>query len=309
MPSATCAPTKVLVADDSSLVRRMLGQLLSGWGYEAVACRDGAEAWKALQEKDAPVLTILDWEMPGMSGIELCRKIRQAAAEPYVYVILLTANEQKEAVVEGLTAGADDYLRKPFNQQELEARLRAGRRITDLQAELVAAREAQRAIATHDALTGLWNRGAIFDLFRKEHDRARREGRPLSVVMVDLDHFKKVNDTYGHPVGDGVLLEAARRLVSGTRTYDAIGRYGGEEFLVLLPGCAGDAAVGRADQLLHALASRPMVVDGHELSLTASLGVAVIGPGVGVDSEELLRAADEALYRAKTEGRNRVCRA
>ena len=303
----TSAPVRVLIADDSSLVRRMLERLVSSWGYEPVACADGDEAWRALQEKDAPVLAILDWEMPGLSGVEVCRMLRQAAAEPYVYVILLTANDQEKAVIEGLTAGADDYLRKPFNQQELEARLRAGRRITDLQAELVAAREAQRTLAAHDALTGLWNRGAIFDLCAREHARARREERPLSVVMVDLDHFKKVNDTWGHPVGDRVLIETAHRLGSGIRSYDAVGRYGGEEFLVILPGSGRDAAMARADQLRLSVGSRPVTVGGHDLTVTASMGVAASLPAGTLDLEGLLRAADEALYRAKNEGRNRVC--
>ena len=307
MSSEPAAPMKILIADDSSLVRRLLEKLVSGWGYQPVPCPDGSAAWEALQQDGAPVLAILDWEMPRMSGVELCRKIRQTAAEPYVYVILLTANEQKEAVIEGLTAGADDYLKKPFNPPELEARLRAGKRITDLQAELVAARETQRALATRDSLTGLWNRGAIFDLYRKEHARARRESRPLSVVMVDLDHFKRVNDTYGHPAGDAVLREAARRLGAGTRTYDAVGRYGGEEFLVLLPGCPREAAVARADQLRLSVAAEPIAAGDQALSMTASLGVATREPDADVDAEALLKLADEALYRAKTGGRNQVC--
>ncbi len=303
MASATSAPTKVLIADDSSMMRRLLGHLVSGWGYEAVSCSDGAEAWRALQGKDVPVLAILDWEMPGLSGIEVCRKLRQKAVEPYVYVILLTANDRKEDVVEGLSAGADDYLRKPFDKQELEVRLRAGRRITDLQAELVSAREAQRALASHDSLTGLWNRGAILGILEREHHRARREGKTFSALMVDLDHFKLVNDRYGHLAGDEALREVARRLASGIRPYDAVGRYGGEEFLVLLPECEHDAAIERADQIRLLVGSRPMTVEGRALTLTASLGVATSDAD---DPEELLRAADEALYRAKSLGRNCV---
>ena len=298
---------KVLVADDSSVARRLLERMLSQWGYETVACADGAEAWDVLQERDAPVLAIVDWNMPRVSGVELCRLLRQQAREPYVYVILLTANERKDGVVEGLNAGADDYLRKPFDQEELESRLRAGKRITDLHSELVAAREAQRAQAQRDSLTGLWNRGAVLEILRREFVRARREASSLAAFMVDLDNFKGINDTYGHVTGDAVLCEAVRRLVSSTRTYDSVGRYGGEEFLIVLPGCGREDGMMRADQLRLALASVPIDASGFMLTVTASVGVAVIEHGGGASSwEGLLKAADEALYKAKDAGRNRV---
>jgi diguanylate cyclase (GGDEF)-like protein len=297
---------KVLLADDSALARRLLLQMLARWGHEAVVCADGEQAWAALQEKDAPVLAILDWEMPKLSGVELCRRIRATAREPYVYVLLLTANERKEGVIEGLAAGADDYVRKPFDEQELEVRIRVGQRITDLQTELVAAREALRAQATHDSLTGLWNRGAILERLRVELARSKRENAPLAALMVDLDHFKKVNDTMGHLGGDAVLREASRRIHSVIRSYDAAGRYGGEEFLVLLPGCDREAAHLRADQLRLAICDQPINADGQEIVLTASIGVAARSRGGTGSPDELVKAADDALYRAKEGGRNRV---
>ena len=299
-------PMKVLIADDSALVRRLLVQMVSAWGYEADACADGVEAWDRLQEKDAPVLAIVDWVMPRLSGVDLCRRIRQQRREPYIYIIVLTANDRKEGVIEAFSAGADDYLQKPPDEKELEARLRAGRRIIELNAELVEAREALRAQATHDALTGLWNRGAIFDFLRHEFDRAWREKGSLAVLLADIDHFKGVNDTLGHAAGDAALCEVARRLSSVTRPYDAVGRYGGEEFLVVLPGCGRRAALKRADQLRLAIGSTPMEFCGHTTTLTASVGAAVNDPGDALDVEELVRAADEALYRAKNAGRNRV---
>ena len=297
---------RVLLADDSGLARRRLTELLGGWGYEVVACQDGTEAWRALQEDDAPPLAVLDWSMPGLNGVELCRLIRRQAREPYTYVILLTAIDRKDGVVEGLAAGADDYLKKPFDEEELEVRLRAGARIIDLQKELVEARETLREQATHDALTGLWNRAAILEHFRRELLRARRERAPLAVVLVDLDHFKEVNDTLGHLRGDEVLVEASRRLLTGIRDYDMAGRYGGEEFLVLLPRCDRVTICRRAEELRSAIGGEPMAIAGEVRRLTASLGAVIAEPGNAASVEDLLMAADQALYRAKDAGRDRV---
>jgi diguanylate cyclase (GGDEF)-like protein len=293
------------VADDSVIARRIVKDLLTAWGYDVVACNDGDQAWAELSKDDPPVLAILDWEMPGVEGVEICRRVRALGREPYIYVILLTANERKEAVVEGLAAGADDYVRKPFDKHELEVRLRAGKRVTDLQSELIAARESLRAQATHDPLTGLWNRRAILDLLEKELARNRREGTSLAALVIDLDHFKKINDTHGHLVGDTVLLEAAKRMRSVLRSYDAVGRYGGEEFLIVLTGCTKEIAARRADQVRDAIGSEPMLV-GKPITVTGSVGVAVAPGDAEVDPRELLAAADEALYRAKNAGRNRI---
>src|SRR5208282_579507 len=189
---------KILIADDSIVSRHLLEATLRKWGYEVTVACDGLEALEALERKDAPVLAILDWMMPGMTGPEVCRRIRQWAREPYTYTLLLTSKSQKEDLIEGMEAGADDYITKPFDQHELQVRLRAGIRLVDLQSQLLKAREDLRDQATRDSLTRLWNRSSILGELGRELARSERESRPLGVVIVDLDHFKQINDTHGH---------------------------------------------------------------------------------------------------------------
>jgi two-component system cell cycle response regulator len=209
-------------------------------------------------------------------------------------------------LIEGMDAGADDYITKPFDQHELQVRLRAGTRLVDLQAELLSAREALREQATKDSLTHLWNRNSIFELLCRELARAEREGTPVGVVMVDLDHFKSVNDNYGHFTGDAVLCESARRMQSTIRQYDAIGRYGGEEFLVMLPGCDEQTSFNLAERMRKHLAQGLMCLNESAIGVTASFGATVAMPGQVWTPESLIRKADEALYLAKRLGRNRV---
>ncbi len=297
---------RILIAEDDPVSRRLLETFLVKWGYDVVVAGDGAQAWKVLQREDAPKLVVLDWMMPGMDGVQVCCEVRNRADRPYVYIILLTAKGHKEDIIEGIEAGADDYLTKPFDAHELRARLRAGRRILDLQEELVSAREALRVQATHDPLTGLWNRGAILDILRRELGRAQREGVPLGVVMADLDHFKRINDTHGHLAGDAVLQEATRRMRASVRPYDAIGRYGGEEFLIVVPACDAVSALHQAERLRASISGAPMKISQGLMPVTLSLGVAASGVAKDADADLLLRAADAALYRAKNAGRNRV---
>lgn len=297
---------RVLIADDDVISRRVLEATLAKWSYEVVVTCTGTEAWEILQRPDTPRLAILDWMMPGMDGIDICRRLRQRAQEPYIYILLLTARSRKEDVIVGLESGADDFLTKPFHPYELQARLRAGIRILDLQAELIAAREDLRVQATHDPLTGLWNRTAILDALNRELERATREGSPVALIMVDLDHFKQVNDTYGHMVGDAVLSEVARRMRMSLRPYDAIGRYGGEEFLIVLPGCHASDAMKLADRLHASIGGEAMEVAGEHIVIAGSLGVVTNREISQVDAGWFVRAADSALYRAKTHGRNRV---
>jgi len=296
----------VLVAEDNPVFQSMLRNMLTKWGYAAHVTPNGLEAWEAMQAADAPRLAVLDWMMPYMDGVEVCRRIRTAAREPYVYVLLLTARTESQDLVEGMEAGADDYLTKPFNAQELRVRLRAGRRILDLQQQLMEAREALRVQATHDALTGLLNRGRVLEILAAEIARSERELRPLAVLMVDLDRFKQINDTRGHMAGDAVLREAARRMQAATRQYDAPGRYGGEEFLIVLPGTCGANALQLAERLRLAIACEPVAAGGAAIGVTASFGVTATERAAGGNPETLIRLADEALYRAKERGRNRV---
>jgi diguanylate cyclase (GGDEF)-like protein len=297
---------KILIADDSIVSRHLLEATLRKWGYEVTVACDGLEALEALERKDAPVLAILDWMMPGLTGPEVCRRIRQWAREPYTYTLLLTSKSQKEDLIEGMEAGADDYITKPFDQHELQVRLRAGTRLVDLQAELLAAREALREQATRDFLTHLWNRSSILEILGRELARAGREHCAVGVVLVDIDHFKNVNDTYGHEAGDAVLRETARRMQNAVREYDAIGRYGGEEFLILLPGCNELDSYNQAERLRKQLSQGEMPVTGSSLNVTASFGVTTAECGEDWTPESLIRKADEALYVAKKMGRNRV---
>jgi two-component system, cell cycle response regulator len=296
---------KILIAEDDAVSRRILEVHLVKWGYEVIVTRNGDEAWRVLESADPPRIAILDWMMPGMDGVDVCRRVRSGVTEPYIYLILLTALGGEKDLVTGMEVGADDYIVKPFKADELRVRLRAGRRIIDLQNELITARESLRAKAAHDSLTGLWNHEEIISILKCELARAVREGKTIGAIMVDIDHFKRVNDTFGHMGGDAVLREVAARLLSQIRPYDAVGRYGGEEFLVVLPGCDREGAAALAERLRLSIASGPMDTPEGMIPVTISLGAAVSGAG-GPDAGALVRAADLALYRAKDQGRNRV---
>jgi two-component system cell cycle response regulator len=302
------SPNAVLIAEDDPIFRRILESWFKKWDYRVTAVENGLDAWEVLQGEDAPQLAILDWMMPGMDGIELCRRIRSRDQGTYRYVLLLTAKDDKQDVIAGLEAGADDYLTKPFDVDELRARVRAGKRILDLQAALMRAHDELQFTAAHDPLTTLWNRGAILDLLKREVQRRRRTGDPLGVIMADIDYFKKINDTHGHLIGDTVLQEVTRRLAAGVRTYDAVGRYGGEEFLIVLPGCRAADLVVIAERLRNSIADFPVETSAGHLPVTLSLGLSSVeqGENKALDCEIFLRTADEALYSAKARGRNRV---
>ncbi len=296
---------KVLIADDSATSRILLRSALLRWGYEVVMAENGAQAWEILAEPDCPPMAILDWVMPHMTGPEVCRRVRENHREPYTYILLLTSKNTKTETVEGLDAGADDYIVKPFDEHELQVRLRAGKRIVDLQMDLVTAREELRERANKDLLTMLPNRSAVSTALEQELSRCHRDRRTVGVILLDIDHFKKINDTYGHFAGDAVLRETAARLRHNMRPYDQIGRYGGEEFLVVLPNCDLHQAAQQAERMRLRLSTDSMVVDGSELRVSASFGVTV-SDGSERSPDVFVRVADEALYRAKGGGRNCV---
>jgi two-component system, cell cycle response regulator len=208
--------------------------------------------------------------------------------------------------VEGLESGADDYLIKPFNPQELKARIRVGIRLLDLEDNLVEAREAMRFKATHDALTGVSNRGAILETLDREIIRSRRERLSLGVLIADLDHFKVVNDSYGHLAGDDVLREVSRRMQSEVRPYDSVGRYGGEEFLVLLPGCGNAETAEKAERLRRAISEQPFETQSKSLNISMSIGAVATGDWPKDVANQILQMADAALYHAKERGRNQT---
>ena len=298
---------EVLVVDDSVVYRKLIGDHLQAWGFSVTIAEDGARASAVLERPDSPKLVLLDWVLPDIEGIELCQQIREAgSSRPYVYVILLTSKEGRQNMLDAMEAGADDYLVKPFDELALKARLLVGKRILELQDELVQAREAMRHAATHDSLTELLNRAEVLDVLNRELERARREHKPVSVILADIDHFKQVNDTLGHLFGDRALQEIARRLRSGLRVYDGIGRYGGEEFLLVLPGCSLADALARGNDLRELVAGTPVAALDAEKRITVSMGVAV-SECIGKDeAETLLSRADAGLYAAKGNGRNHV---
>jgi diguanylate cyclase (GGDEF)-like protein len=297
---------RILIAEDDVVTRRILAEMLHKWGYETVVTRDGDQAWEALQRYDAPHLAVLDWLMPGMDGLELCRRLRTLDRDIRPYVVMLTGMSQKRDLLKGFEVGADDYVIKPFDPDELKVRIQAGERIVNLQIESLAAREALRRLATYDYLTGLRNRAAILDELRREFARAPRIGAPVNVVMADVDHFKRINDSYGHQFGDKVLAELAKRMAAEVRSYEAIGRYGGEEFLVVLSGCDFAGAGKQAERLRQRVASKEFSIGGAKVAITLSLGVASSCHLQRPSEELLIGMADAAMYRAKHTGRNRV---
>jgi diguanylate cyclase (GGDEF)-like protein len=299
---------RVLIAEDDLITRRVLSMMLTGWGYQVVTVGDGNAAWEVISRPDAPRLMLLDWEMPGLDGVEICRRLRGMASEPYIYVLLLTGRESHKDLIVGLDAGADDYLTKPFDDAELAARLRVGRRITKLQEELFRAREALRHQTLHDGLTSVLNRTGALEALGAEVSAVRAgNGSSLCVVMFDLDHFKRINDTWGHAAGDLVLRGVAQRVGASLRATDRLGRVGGEEFLILLQGSDRATAWAMAERVRTRIGAEPFYFGEIAISVTASVGFCWLDDVNRADS--LIALADQALYRAKNQGRNRVVEA
>jgi diguanylate cyclase (GGDEF)-like protein len=296
---------KILIGDDSMTQRLMLEAIVKQWGFDAVLAEDGLQAWEILSAEEAPRLVLLDWEMPGFTGLEVCRRVRARQDEDPPYILLLTARSETTDIVAGLEAGANDYISKPFENTELRARLEVGKRMLDLQRELIDARERLEFQASHDALTGLLNRGAVMQAMDQEMERARRNGPSLQVGLIDADHFKSINDTHGHLVGDRVLQEIAQRIKTTLRPYDVVGRYGGEEFLVLIA-CDVKAAAHLFERLRCAIADEPILLDKSRLKITVSIGFCQFEVQDTYTATELLAAADAAMYKAKSAGRNQV---
>jgi two-component system, cell cycle response regulator len=295
---------RILIADDDMLSRRMLELTLRKLGHEVIVVSGGAEALQQLSESDAPRLAILDWVMPDLDGLEVCRHLRKRQ-DPYVYVILLTARSEHKDIVTAFDADVDDFLAKPFDASELRARLRSGARILELQEGLLRSQEELRRQATHDHLTGTLTRRAVVHQLDLELRRAARDGASIAVLLADLDHFKRVNDEHGHSAGDAVLLEAAARMRSVLRGHEAIGRYGGEEFLIVLPNCGPSEAASVAARASLELSTTPIEATGSMLPVTMSVGIAIAPTGADT-ARHLIDRADQALYRAKAAGRNRI---
>lgn len=298
---------KILIVDDEPTTRAALQLLLEKSGYDVIATGDGVEALDYLNNDDDPAqLIVADWMMPKMDGLELCRKIRSHQTLPYCFIILLSIRTESKDIVRGLNAGADDYLMKPYNSDELQSRILTGARILRLQRELESANQRLRIKASTDGLTSLLNRNAIMSVLNDELARAQRDGTTMAVVMSDIDHFKKVNDRHGHIAGDQVLTEYASRITAGLRAYDSVGRYGGEEFMLIMPNIPEDAAKDVVERLRNNVESLQFNADGKKLTVTSSFGIAWGHPKHFGDQNDFIRIADTMMYQAKNNGRNCV---
>ena len=298
---------RLLVVDDDPLMRQRLQSRLAAVGHEVMLASNGEAAWELLQ-RDPISLVITDWMMPVVDGPELIQRLRANPTGRYTYVILLTAKSDKDDIVDGLETGADDYLTKPFYPDELRARVRIGERILNLEARLQDSHQQLETLATYDSLTGLFNRRAIQTHAEAEWNRAARDKTPLSLVLLDIDHFKSVNDQHGHLVGDQALRFIADVLNLRKRSYDWAGRWGGEELLLVLPDTDLDRAGAVAERVRARVAATPLPLPaGEHADLRVSLGVASAVPDSAAVLDTLLHQADAALYRAKREGRDRVC--
>jgi two-component system cell cycle response regulator len=289
---------KILIAEDDTTTRLIFGATLRKMGHTVTAVEDGGKAWKAWQQEEYSLL-ISDWIMPDIDGLELCKRIRAQPSLQYTYIILLTSMDGKGSYLEGMDAGADDFITKPFDEEQLAARLRVAERIIALHQKL-------HIQATHDHLTGVWNRAAIMGHLRGEVERARRQSSHMGVIIADLDYFKRINDTYGHRTGDAVLQEAARRMQLALRPYDRLGRYGGEEFLIIASDCDLSQTAALAERIRSFMSTEPVKDQFSEIFVTVSLGIAIGSGQAGEDAGALVAIADEALYRAKKAGRNRI---
>lgn len=297
--------TKILVADDSAVFRKLIESTLSGKQFTPIFAKTGQEAM-CLFAEHKPSLAIVDWMMPDRTGIELCEHIRCSAHPGYTYVILLTAMSEKESLIRGLAAGADDYLTKPFHDGELLARLGVGLRIIELHRQIEAKNRLLQQLALTDPLTSLPNRRAIEDWASRQLSGAARYRFSFWVVMADLDHFKNVNDTYGHDAGDTVLKRFGEILKANSRKSDICGRIGGEEFILTLSHTTGENAKIVIDRIRTELADTKFNFDGANLTVTASFGAAGFNGANTPDLNRLISQADAALYAAKRLGRNRL---
>lgn len=300
------APYDVLVVDDSAVYRKQIEQILSFHpSYKAVLASNGEEALRIYREK-APGIVVADWMMPDFSGIELCQRIRAEKGLPYAYVIMMTGNTDKGRAAQALEAGADDYIAKPIDGSELLARIGAGRRTIELHRELERKNLKLEEVARTDSLTGLPNRRAIEEWAEKQLKGSTRHGFPIWVVVGDLDHFKQVNDTFGHAAGDAVLRTFAETLKHGTRACDMCGRLGGDEFLMVITHVSPENIVRALDRFREQFSSLSFPFAGKSIRLTATFGVAGTESGQPRSFLELVRKADEMLYEAKRAGRNCV---
>lgn len=292
---------KVLIAEDEPISCRALEKSVTGWGYETVIAKNGKEAWEVLRKNEVRI-AVVDWMMPGMDGIELCQKIRhdyQQKKSKYIYIILLTGKDQQGDMITGLSAGADDYITKPFSFLELKVRIQNGERVIKVEDD-------QIELASYDSLTKVWNRKKILDFFKEELSRGRRENQATGVIIVDVDRFKNVNDSHGHFIGDEVLIEVVSRLKKCIRGYDKLGRYGGDELILVLPNCGLTHVKNIAERLRLSVCEKKISTKKGLLDITISVGGISSDVSLDASTDDLIQASDRALYSAKKRGRNKA---
>ncbi|OGP63581.1 MAG: diguanylate cyclase response regulator [Deltaproteobacteria bacterium RBG_13_49_15] len=299
----------ILIVEDSPVSRKILEKNLLKAGYEVASAENGLEALERLQSRFFPIV-LSDWIMPEMDGLNLCRAIRKGEFQGYIFIVLLTAKDSKSDIIAGLEAGADDYLTKPFHSAELMARIQTGIRILNLEKSLKKANEEIQRLSKIDPLTGCFNRSYLNERLPNEILRARRYRHPLSLILSDIDHFKKINDAHGHLIGDKVLKDYANGLTAGVRiNIDWVVRYGGEEFIIILPETTFDDAVRVAERIRMKIEKMKIKINGDSLFITSSFGVTGFDTAVSdelISPEMMIKRADQYLYQAKQTGRNRV---
>lgn len=296
---------QILVADDDSMTRLALTKNLERWGYEVITAENGTQAYEELTKENPPRLALLDWLMPGMEGVEICRKVSNRTDIPQIYTILLTIKKDKKDIIKALDYGASDFLSKPVHVGELRSRLAVGARLVEAEDKLRDYAFKMERLAVIDPLTGAYNRRHFFEVAEKEFCRSHRYNNPLSFILFDIDHFKKINDTYGHQTGDKVLKVLVEVCTDSLRASDTFARYGGEEFCIMLPETSMDQAHSQAERIRKALAGIPFKHKDESFSFTVSLGVSSLKE---TDSkiDDIVARADTALYEAKNQGRNQT---
>ena len=296
---------RVAVVDDDHAIRRLVKLYLTRSGYQVIEFAAGEEARRELNRLPWD-LAILDRRLPDMDGVVLCHELKSNPELQSRYVILLTGDSEQEDKVMGLDLGADDYITKPFQPPELLARIRAAKRIVDLQKELVESNKRLELLSITDGLTKLYNHRHFQDELARAFEESQRYQRPLSLAIVDLDFFKKVNDSYGHAVGDEVLKSLSRIFQESIRSTDLAARYGGEEFAVMMPETDLSEAIVFAEKIRTLVEERAVATQARSISCTVSIGVATVPHSHIHSAKELIVAADKALYRAKKNGRNQL---
>lgn len=295
---------KLLLVEDDQDYRQLLEKKLKSSGYDVISASNGLKALELMEIHEIRLL-ITDWSMPIMSGLDLIKSVRSDTSKPYVYIIVLSAYSTIKDIVKGIDVGSDDYLTKPFSFIELEARIKIGERIINLESRLQNSINEQLHMAQIDHLTKIFNRRYLFEIGEQLFNQGQRYKHQMALLMIDIDRFKNVNDTHGHHIGDETLISIARRFSESIREVDILGRFGGEEFIVLMPETKAKGAQIVAERMRASISAEPLKTSGPKISLTISVGIAV-QESATENLEALVKKADVALYQSKRAGRNRV---